>query len=206
SPPCRRRRPSGRRPRRGSIRRALPTAIHWRRTFGSSWRDVGLRFDLDFVVADEPGDGDEGVGGTHRAEIAAVDTRDGLGARGVADVDARAHHVLELAAARLDGGADLVEEVDGRSFTIAGTHHGALAVRRGGSADQDARAAAYGARVARDRLPAGAGIDGPPLGPRVARSRLEYPRQSRQVVAQIARGGEKRRPAGFVPTIPPHPP
>src|SRR5438034_425476 len=73
-------------------------------------------------------------------------------------------HVFELAAERLERGADLVEDVDGLSLRITGTHHDALAVRRSRAADENAMAGPDRPRIAGDRLPAAAGVNGRAFG------------------------------------------
>src|SRR6266446_1233527 len=166
-----------------------------------SSRDLGLGFDLDFVASDEPGNFHERVGGAYRAEIPTVNARHAFGTRGVAHVNPGADHVVELAAERLDGGADLVEDIDGLSFRIARTDHGALAVRRGRAADENATAGTDRARIAGDRLPAAPGIDRRALGTGDGRSRREDTRESRQVVTQIAGRGQERRLPVFVTAI-----
>src|SRR5438132_4094291 len=166
-----------------------------------SSRDLGLGFDLDFVASDEPGNLHERVGGSYRAEIPTVNARHAFGTRGVAHVDPGADHVVELAAERLDSGADLVEDVHGLSFRITRTDHGALAVRRGRTADENARAGAHRARIAGDRFPASAGIDDPAFGMGGTRSRLEDTRESRKVMTQITGSGQERRFSIFVTAI-----
>ena len=128
-----------------------------------------------------------------------MDARDGFRALGVSR-RSRAHHVVELAAERLDGGADLVEDVDGLAFGIAG-HTMVLSpwvavvplTRIGGPPARP--------RVAGDRLPAAAGVDRRAPGPREARGRVEDARKARQVVTQIAGGREERRLSVFVAAI-----
>src|SRR5206468_2943573 len=93
-------------------------------------------------------------GGSHRAEIAAVDARHPLRMRSISDVNPRADHVVELAAERLDGGADLVEDIDGLSFGVARTYHGALAVRGGRATDENATTGPHRARSAPRGWPA----------------------------------------------------
>src|SRR5262249_51506367 len=130
--------------------------------------------------------------------------RHAFGARGIPDVDPRADDVLELAAERLDGGADLVEDVDGLPLGVCRAHDGALAVRGGRAADEDAVAGAHCAGVARDRLPTAAGVDHQTLGPDRARRRREDAWQPRQMMTQIARRGEERRLSVFIAAVAGH--
>src|SRR5215468_1175136 len=82
-----------------------------------------LGLDFNLVVADECRGLDQGVCGTHAAEVAAVHARGRFPLRGVAQIDARADHVLKRATERPDAGGDLVEDVDRLACDVAGTNH-----------------------------------------------------------------------------------
>src|SRR5579859_3930557 len=56
---------------------------------------------------------------------------------GVLEVDARADNILERAAQRRQAGADLVENIDGLTCSIAGADRCAASVRCGRAADED---------------------------------------------------------------------
>src|SRR5690606_2399369 len=101
----------------------------------------------------------------------------------------------------LDARRDLVEHVDRLPAGIALADDLAGAVGGGRAADQDAVAGAHGAAVAAKRLPYAAAVEA--QAPRLARHGLggKHLRQARQMLAEVAGGGEERRAAVFAAAV-----
>ena len=96
------------------------------------------------------------------AEISAMHARDRLPLLDVAQIDARAHDILEAAAERAKARGDLVEDVDRLPARVALADDLAAAVGRRRAADQDAVADPDRAAVAADALPDAAAVDAQP--------------------------------------------
>src|SRR3954451_21190130 len=99
--------------------------------------DHRLSLDLDVIVADQLRL-DQGVGRADIAEVAAMHPRHRLPLFHIAEVDAGAHDVLEIAAERRDAGRDLVQDVDGLAARVAFADHLAAAMGGRRAAYQDA--------------------------------------------------------------------
>jgi hypothetical protein len=130
-----------------------------------------------------------------------VFARHGVGVGDIGEVDACAHHVVDAPAQRADGGGDLVEHPGRLRAGVAAVDEARRAVRGRRARDEDALAAAHGARVARQRLPLAAAADAPAPGVAGHRLLLVDLRQRVEVVAQVAAGGEEGRPAVLVAAV-----